>query len=167
MTRKASFSIPPVWTSGRSAGRTSGRIALAAGLTLGLGFATPSLAVSKGGFGGPSLERAIDRLELDEAQRAEVFSVIDAARPACRDLRAQIRAAHQELRTMLADPRVDEAIVLAQADAIGALRTELSKHRLSTLIQVREQLSPEQQEKLADAMKKRHGRRHGQHRHVL
>ncbi len=159
MTSNPSFS--------RSAGRTAGRIALAAGLAVGLGFATPSLASGKGGYGGPRLERAIDRLELDDAQRAEVFSVIDAARPASRELREQIRAARQELRAMLADPRIDEATVLAQADAIGALRTELSKHHLSTLIQVREQLSPEQQERLAEAMNERHGRRHGEHRQVL
>ena len=159
MTRKPSFSS--------STGRTAGRIALAAGLAVGLGFATPSLASGKGGYGGPRLERAIDHLELDDAQRAEVFSVIDAARPTSRELREQIRAAHQELRAMLADPSVDEAAVLAKAEAIGALRTELSKHRLSTLIQVREQLSPEQQEKLAEAMNERHGRRHGERRHVL
>lgn len=159
MTRKPSFSS--------SAGRIALAAALAVGLALGVGFATPSLAGGKGGHGGPRLERAIDRLELDETRRAELFAVIDAARPASRDLREQIRAAHQELKTMLADPSVDEATVLAQADTVGALRTELSKHRLSTLLQVRDQLSPEEQEKLADAMKKRHSRRHGERRHVL
>ena len=160
MTRKPSFSTSPFFTS-------TGRIALAAGLAVGLGFAMPSLAGGKGGYDGPRLESAIDRLELDEARRAEVFSVLDAARPVSRDLRGQIRAAHQQLRTTLADPGVDEATVLAQADAIGALRTELSRHRLSTLLQVREQLSPEEQEKLAEAMKKQHSRRHGERRHVL
>lgn len=159
MTRK--FSRKPSFPT------ASGRIALAAALAVSLGFATPSLAGGKGGHGGPRLERAIDRLELDEAKRAEVFSVLDAARPASRELREQIRAAHQELRTLLAAPAIDEAAVLVQADAIGALRTELSKHRLSTLLQVREQLSPEEQEKLTEAMEKRQGRRHGERRHVL
>jgi len=159
MTRKP-FQKPSVSTP-------AGRIALAAALAVGLGFAKPSLAGGKDGHGGPRLERALERLELDETRRAEALSVLDAARPASRDLRAQIRAAHQELRTMLADPSIDEATALAQADAIGALRTALSKHRLRTLIQVREQLSPEQQEKLAEAMMKRDGRRHGERRHVL
>lgn len=158
MTRKPSFS------------RTAGRIAVAAGLAVGLGFATPALAGGKGGKGGyygPRVEKAIERLELDDAQRAEVLAVIEAARPANDELRNQLRAAHKELRAMLADPAVDEASVLAQADAIGTMGTELSKQRLSTLMQVRERLSPEQQEELADAMKKRHGRRHGERRHVL
>jgi Spy/CpxP family protein refolding chaperone len=155
MTRKPSFSQP-------AAG-----ILVAAGLAVGLGFATPALAGGKGGFHGPRVERALERLELDDTQRAEVLSVIEAARPAHRELRDQLRAALKELRAMLADPEVVEASVLAQADAIGAMSTELSKQRLSTLMQVRERLSPEQQEELVDAMKMRHGRRHGERRHVL
>lgn len=147
---------------------SAARIALATGLAVGLGFATPSLAGGRGEMGaGPRLERAIESLDLDEAQRTAVLSVIDAARPSSRELRAQVRAAHQELRALLADPAVDESAVLAQADAIGTLRTELSKHRLRTLLEVREQLSPEQQRQLAEAMQQRQSGRHGERRHVL
>jgi len=156
MTRSASFPFP------------AGRVALAAGLAVAIGLATPALAAGKSfGHHGPQLERAIERLELDDAQRTEIFALLDAARPAGRALREQIRAAHADLHASLAGPDVDESAVLARAEALGALRTTLSKHRLRTLIQVRERLSPAQREQLAETMERRQSRRHGTRRQVL
>jgi len=149
----------------------SAAVALAA--ALGLGLATSSWAKGPGGPGdhrgpGPRLERALEKLELDEAKRAEVFGVIDAARPAGRELRERMRTAHEEMRALLEDAGAGEEAVLAKADAIGALHTELRKHELRTLLQVRARLSAEQQAQLTEAMGKRHcgGGRH-ERRHVL
>jgi Spy/CpxP family protein refolding chaperone len=49
----------------------------------------------------------------------------------------------------------DEAAVMAQADAIGALKTEAQKHRLRTMLQVRALLTPEQRTKLLDMLRAR------------
>lgn len=142
----------------------------------GLGLATGTWAQGPGGHGagshggghGARLERALESLELDPAQRSELFGVIDAARPAGRALRERMRSAHQEMRTLLADPSAGEEAVLAKADAIGALHTELRKHELRTLLQVRSRLSAEQQAQLAEAMTRRHCRGgRGEDRHVL
>lgn len=147
--------------------------AMAFAVAAALGLATSSWAKGPGGpggFDGPGarLERALESLALDEAKRSEVFGVIDAARPAGRELRERLRTAHEEMRALLADANAGEEAVLAKADAIGALHTELRKHELRTLLQVRGRLSAEQQAQLAEAMGKRHcgGGRH-ERRHVL
>lgn len=142
--------------------------ATALATAFGLGLASDAGARGPGGFGkGARIERAIEKLGLDEAKRAEVFGVIDAARPAGRALRAQVRSERQELRALLADPSVGEDAVLAKSDEVAAARAELEKHQLRTLLQVRARLSAEQQEKLAEVMGKRHCGSHHERRHVL
>jgi Spy/CpxP family protein refolding chaperone len=143
--------------------------AAAIAVAVGVGLAADAWAKGPGRFGhgaGARLERAVEKLELDEAKRAEVFAVIDAARPAGRALREKMRAAHEEMRALLEDASAGEEAVLAKADAVGALRTELAKHELRTLIQVRTRLSAEQQAQLAEAMSRKHCGRH-ERRHVL
>ena len=144
--------------------------AAALAVAVGLGLGTSAWAKGPGGHGhgkGARLERALEKLELDDAKRAELFGVIDAARPAGRELRERVRTAREEMKALLADPSAGEEAVLAKADAIGALHTEMKKHQLRTLLQVRERLSAEQQAQLAEAMQKRHcGGRH-ERRHVL
>lgn len=171
---------------GRITGRMTGRMTnrrwtlpavVALAVAVGLGLAAGAGARSPGpggpggpgvrGFGGPGLERAIERLELDAAKRAEVFGVIDAARPAARELRGQLRAAHEEMRALLADPSAGEDAVLARADAIGALQTELRKQELRTLLQVRALLPAEQQAQLAESLQKRHCGGRPERGHVL
>jgi Spy/CpxP family protein refolding chaperone len=144
-------------------------VAAVLAVAVGIGLATSSWARGPGHGGkGARLERALESLELDEAKRAEVFGVIDAARPAGREIRERTRAAHQEMRALLESPDASEEAVLAKADAIGALHTELRKQELRTLLQVRALLSPEQQAQLAEAMAKRHcGGGRGERRHVL
>lgn len=140
---------------------------------VGLAFAANAGAKGPGerGHGGPGgagarLERALESLDLDAGKRSEVFGVIDAARPASRELREKVRTAGAEMRALLADASAGEEAVLAKADAIGALRTELQKHELRTLLQVRARLSADEQAQLAEAMSRKHCGRH-ERRHVL
>lgn len=145
-------------------------VAAALAMAVGLGLATSTWAKGPGGHGGKGarLERALESLELDEAKRAELFGVIDAARPAGRELRERAREARKEMRALLENPGTGEEAVLAKADEVGAIHTELRKHELRTLLQVRARLSAEQQAQLAEAMAKRHcGGGRGERRHVL
>ena len=121
---------------------------------------------------GPRLERAIESLELDEAKRAELFGVNEAARPAGRALREKMRTARQEMRALLEDPAASEEAILAKADEIGALATEMRKHHLRTLLDVRSRLSADQKAQLSEALGKRGGKfghcgGRGERRHVL
>jgi Spy/CpxP family protein refolding chaperone len=146
-----------------SLARSAGLAALS--LALGLGYAPASTA--KGPM-GPGVERAVEALDLDAETRKQALAVIDAARPTGRELRESLRSAHEELRSLLDQPDPAEDAVLALADRIGTLRTELQKHDLRTLLQVRATLSPEQREQLAEEIRKHpHGPRHGRGPRVL
>ncbi|HEY8492977.1 MAG TPA: Spy/CpxP family protein refolding chaperone [Myxococcota bacterium] len=147
--------------------------ALALGLALTFGTSMDAWGKGPGHRGhGPRLERAIESLDLDEAKRAELFGVIDAARPAGRELREQMRAARKEMRALLEDPAASEEAILAKAEQIGALATEMRKHHLRTLLDVRSRLSADQKAQLSEALGKRGGKfghcaGRGERRHVL
>jgi Spy/CpxP family protein refolding chaperone len=144
----------------RIVARTAGAVALSAALAF--VFAPASRA---GGPHGPArgLEPAVEALDLDGETRGKAFALIDAARPRSRELHESLRGAREELRALLEQPEASEAAVLAQVDAIGALRTELEKHDVRTLVQVRALLSPEQRAALAEAMQRHPHRGHGRH----
>lgn len=137
-------------------------------VAIGLGAAASAWAKGPGGHHGHGarLERAIEGLELEPAKRAELFGVIDAARPAERELRDRMRAAHEEMRALL-DGNAAEEAVLAKADELGELQTEHRKHELRTLLQVRARLSAEQQAQLATALSERHCSGRHERRRVL
>lgn len=130
--------------------RPSRSLAAAAALALALGAGSWASA-ERGHSPRPSLERAIEALGLDDAAAAKVDAILDAARPGKRELFRSLREEHRAMRALLEDAGSAEAAVLAQADAVGRLHTELRKHELQTLFQVRAQLSPEQQKRLAAA----------------
>jgi Spy/CpxP family protein refolding chaperone len=116
-----------------------------------------------GGPPGFFLEKAVAKLELPAEQKTAVQAVIDQAKPTGEKLREDVKTAHEAMRTLLEQPTVDEAAVMAQADAVGAAMTESRKHDLRTLLQVRALLTPEQRtqfEKLMQEKRERHGRWH-------
>jgi Spy/CpxP family protein refolding chaperone len=143
--------------------RTMARYASTATLAAALAFAPASASLAEESLGtGRNLERAVEALDLDGDTRGRVFALIDAARPKGRELHESLRGARDELRTLLGGAEVSEEAVIAQIDEIGARRTDLEKHEVRTLIQVRALLSPEQRVALSEAMRKhRHG--HGRH----
>jgi Spy/CpxP family protein refolding chaperone len=146
---------------------------LALALLAGLGLAAAATAKPGHGPDGPGsgprmLERKLEGLELPADTRAKIEALFAAARPSQDALREQIRGARQSLDALLGQDAVDEAAVMAQADALGALMTERRKQELATLIQVRGLLTPEQREKLTQQMREHrgrgwHARGHGEH----
>ena len=144
--------------------RTLTAAGLALPFVLGLGLASAgSAGHGPGGHGGHGrfLERKLDKLELAPETRTQVQAVIDAARPAREASKEQIHAAHREMRALLDQDTVDEAAVMAQADALGALMTQRRKNHLSALIRVRSLLSEEQRAALDARMKEHRAHRHG------
>ncbi len=110
--------------------------------------------------GGEPIERLVETLGLDDATLTKVYKIIDDARASKRALRQKLHEAHQHMRTLLEQETPDEAAVMAQASTIGTLRTDMDKHRLQTMLQVRALLTPAQRTKLLEAMRSRfrHGR---------
>ncbi len=116
------------------------------------------------GFGGPELmlEHMADHLDLDDAQRATVQNILEAARPEFEALREQVRANREALMTLDAgDPTVNDIAI-----SNGELATQgtLLAHRVRS--EVRSVLTDEQIEKLErsrdrmlEAAERRFGRR--------
>jgi Spy/CpxP family protein refolding chaperone len=133
-----------------------------AALLLALAFtvASPAWARPPGGpAGGARLEHMIERLDLAPEVLTEVDSVIDASRTRQRELRRELRGAHEAMRGYLEAEVPDEGAVLAQAEEVGRLRTELDKDRLRTLLRVQALLPADARAQLVEQMKRR-GRGH-------
>ena len=142
----------------------SGRAALAALVVAamvsagGVAAAPPGGGCGAGGPGGPGglehLEHGVARAGLPPETAQAVYQRIDQARAEQRSIEASLAAAHEQMRTLLDQDAPSADAVLAQADAIGALETQMHKLGLRTMLQVRALLTPEQWDSL---MPKRRG----------
>lgn len=92
------------------------------------------------------IEHELQTLELDEATREAARGILEAAREEGRALHSRLKAAHGEMRTLLDQQSPDAEAVLAQADVIGALRTEMRKQQLRAVLQVQALLPSEARE---------------------
>ncbi len=126
-----------------------------AALIASIGLATGAAAKpGHGGCGG--LEKKIERLDLSTETETAALAILDEARPGQRAMRALVREAREGLDALLEADPVDEAAVLAQADAVGALEQEAHMLRLRTLLKVQAVLSPEDRAAVLEAGKRRH-----------
>ena len=98
------------------------------------------------GFGGPELmlEHMADHLDLDDAQRASVQNILEAARPEFQSLREQARANREALRDL--DPNDPSVNDIAISNGELATQGTLLAHRVRN--EVRAVLTDEQLEKL-------------------
>lgn len=141
--------------------RLSRSLAAAAAVALVLGAGSwASAERGRHGHPRPSLERAVEALGLDATASERVDKILESSRSAKRELYRSLREQHQALRTLLEDTATTEEAALTQSDAIGQIQDELRRHQLRTLFQVRAELTPEQQQKLAAAMNERGKREH-------
>lgn len=124
---------------------------------------TPAFAGPHHGGGPGRLERQLEKLGLSDAQKQKVQAILDAAKPKREEIRGQMRAAFQDMKALLDQDAPSQSAVLAQADKIGAIQTEAHKTMLTTLLAVRQELTPEQRAQLRDNMQKQRGRWHGRH----
>jgi Spy/CpxP family protein refolding chaperone len=99
-----------------------------------------------GGF----VERHAEQLGLDAAQQETIRGILDESHEGGSALHEELRALRGELHELLMQDPPDEEAVMAQADAIGAAEVALHKQRLSTMIAIRNQLTPEQREALKE-----------------
>ena len=127
--------------------------ALILGLMVGLAMPVVASAQLPGPPGGGSrLEQVLETVDLPDDVRVRVDGLLDASRQKRRSLKRSLRAAHDEMRALLNADAPEEAAILAQAEKIGALQTDLEKDRLSTLLRIRAQLSPDQRERMTEAL---------------
>lgn len=112
---------------------------------------SPALAWPHRG-GGPMgferIEHRLERLDLDSETREAALEILDEARAHHGALAPEIHEARDLMRELLAADAPDEEAVLAQADAIGALKREASHARVRTLLALRALLTAEQWQEL-------------------
>lgn len=90
------------------------------------------------------------QIGLEEDQREAIKKEIGKAQSKFLDLQFQMQRESERLIQLLQARPVEEAKVLAQADAVMRLETETKKTHLSLLIRIKNALTAEQQEKLMD-----------------
>jgi Spy/CpxP family protein refolding chaperone len=119
-------------------------------------FGGPPPGGGPGSFGGPPpgggpdqfIEEHASRLGLDDETLEAIDQIVDESREKAQGLRAGLRGMHREMRDLLSQDTPDESAVMQQAEAIGQAETELHKHRLEALLQIRAMLTEEQRAEL-------------------
>jgi Spy/CpxP family protein refolding chaperone len=86
---------------------------------------------------------------LNENQSTAIRSEIQKMQSRFVDLQWQMESEKQKLVQLLQAPAVEESKVLAEADRVMNLETEIKKTHLSLLVRIKNQLNEEQQKKLA------------------
>ena len=94
------------------------------------------------------LERHAERLQLDDATRAQIRALAEAGRAKSAPQREALRLLHDEMHVLLTADAPEEAAVLAKAEEIGRAETALHKERLRTMLAIRALLTPEQRREL-------------------
>ena len=119
-----------------------------------------------GGLGGPSVERIVervsDRLDLNDAQKAQVNSIIAAERPRVEALFAQLGEGHRQMRAATANGQFNEEQVQQLAAQQAQTLTELFVAKERVKANVYQVLTPEQRTKadqMLDRMESRFGGR--------
>ncbi len=94
------------------------------------------------------LDRAAERLGLDDGTLAKVKARAYAAQKEAITAKAELKVARIELHRLLDTDAPDKEAVLAQVERVGQLETALRRLKVSALLDIRGMLTPEQRAKL-------------------
>ncbi len=117
-----------------------------------------------GQFGkrGGGMGRLFSKLDLTDAQKAQIKQIHENSREELRPLKEQIRAKRQEIRQAQAGGTVDEALVRQKLTEIAPLEAKMMSERARIHQQTLSVLTPEQKTKLEqmrEQFKSRRGER--------
>jgi len=100
-----------------------------------------------------------ERLGLDQETLGTIRTIVDASRAQEETLRAELRQAQAQMRTLLSQEVPNATAVMQQADAIGALELASRKQRLQAMLRIRALLTPAQRQELMHLQETGHTRR--------
>jgi Spy/CpxP family protein refolding chaperone len=100
------------------------------------------------------LEGHLRELGLAAPQLEKMRGLLAEARRTREEIDGRLQQAFDQMRALLEQDVPDEALVMKQADRIGAIRTEGRKAMLRTLLAVRADLTREQREQLNERMRR-------------
>lgn len=95
-----------------------------------------------------------EQLELSTEQTQQIETIQQQSKSATEALRQQLRENHQQMQSLIASDASDDEL-RQQHDRIQALRQQLNDSRFETRLQIREVLTPEQRNRLAELMQQR------------
>ena len=101
----------------------------------------------------------VERLGLDQETLAAIRMMVEASRAQGETLRTELRQAYAQMRALLSQEVPDKAVVMQQADAIGALELAARKQRLQVMLRIRALLTPGQRQELMRLQETWHTRR--------
>ena len=87
---------------------------------------------------------------LDDAQSRTLKGLVQKAQGRFLDLQWDMQAEAGKLVELLRPPRVDESAALAQVDKVLGMEHDVKRAQISLLIQIKNLLTPAQQQKLSD-----------------
>lgn len=105
------------------------------------------------------IQENAERLGLSDETRQAIEAIVEESHARAAALHDEHRDARHALKELLSQDTPDEAAVMAQAEALGRTETELSKHRLGTMLRIRALLSPEQRSQLLEIRREKHARK--------
>jgi Spy/CpxP family protein refolding chaperone len=86
---------------------------------------------------------------LDDAQSKMLKELVQKAQARFLDLQWDMQAEAGKLAQLVRLPRVDESAALAQVDKVLGMEREVKRAQISLLIQIKNLLTPAQQQKLS------------------
>ena len=102
-----------------------------------------------GMFGGPMLGYYVHKLDLTDAQQAQVKAIVAKEKPAIQPLMQQMAQGHAQLRDLVINGAFDEAKVRELASQQSQTMTELTVQHARIASELVQVLTPEQKTKLA------------------
>jgi Spy/CpxP family protein refolding chaperone len=106
-------------------------------------------------MGGRGIERMLDGVDASAEQRAQINGILQAARADLQAQRQGGQALHEQLRTLLTAPNVDERAVEGVRQQMLAQHDQRSKRMMQAMVDASRVLRPEQRQKLAEQMNQR------------
>lgn len=127
-------------------------LTLAAALAVG-GFIYNATAIERSGTGrfrGGILQRAAEKLDLTEAQKAQIKAELKAEKDTLKQLLGRLHDARQELRDTIRASDATEASVRAASTKVAAVQADLAVERLKLHGKIAPILTEEQKAKIAE-----------------
>lgn len=109
------------------------------------------------------LEKHAERLRLDAKTLEQIRTISEATKEQSKELRTNLQQARTTMRELLSAENPDKAAVMKQAEIMGAIKTDLQKQRLATMLEIRALLTPEQRQEWTEIVKEFRSKR-GPHR---
>jgi Spy/CpxP family protein refolding chaperone len=107
------------------------------------------------------LERNAERLGLDAIALAEIRGIAEASRAETEALAERVHERRRELRALLDVDAPDLDALMRQVERVGEAEIALDKRRLTTLVEIRARLTPEQRQELVRIHAERKREHHG------